>query len=523
MMNRGSIGAMSPPSRPRSPIVAAPSSAPPHATRRQVLRRAATAGGLAAGTGILGPFFPGRVLGANDRLHVAVVGIRGQGTGHIANYLALEGVHLKTLCDVDENLFARRIKTVHDHAGYAPEVVWDMRRVFDDPDIHAVSFATPNHWHALGTVWAAQAGKHVYVEKPCCHTVFEGRQMVHAARKHKVVVQAGFQNRSRNKTRAAIELLRGGKLGKIYMAKGLCYKPRGDIGRWPDGPMPEGSKYAFTVGGEPQEPYTAAYLEKVHYDAWIGPAPVRPFNPNRFHYNWHWQWDYGNGDTGNQGPHQFDVGRWGLGKDEYPVKVTSKGGYYLFDSQQETPNTQITLMEYADGTLFQFETRGWHTNSDGRIKIGNIFYGSEGRLEIDADGNWQTFFGPKDEPGPTSEAIESEERPQSGKPATVGFVGSGMGGHFANFVAAARAGRPELLHCDVEEGFRSSVLPILGNIAYRTGAELQWNGKSESFTGNPRANALLHRRERRGYQVPRLGPMGLPAAGPVRAGVRGPA
>ncbi|MDZ4694875.1 MAG: Gfo/Idh/MocA family oxidoreductase [Deltaproteobacteria bacterium] len=468
--------------------------------RRQLLKTTAAIGGAA----IVGPFFPGRVLGANDRVNVAVIGIRGQGGAHITNYIRQPNVQLKTLCDIDENLFATRIKKIHDEAGYAPGTEWEMRKVFEDKDIHAVSFAIPNHWHALATIWAAQAGKHVYVEKPCCQTIFEGRQMVHAARQNKVLVQAGFQNRSRNNTRAAIEYLHSGKLGKVYMAKGLCLKARADIGRYPDGPMPEGSKFRLTTDGEPMEPFTSAYLEKVHYDNWMGPAPVKPFNPNRFHYNWHWQWDYGNGDTGNQGPHQFDVGRWGLNKDEYPVKISSKGGYYLFDSMQETPNTQTTLLEYADGTLFQFETRGWYTNADGTLKIGNIFYGKEGRLEIDGEGNWKTYFGRKDELGPDSSKVPSEERSDAGK-----HVGTGMGGHFSNFISAVRSGKQTDLNCDIESGFRSSVLPALGNIAYRMGTDLIFDGKTESFKGNAKANAFLHRKERKGYAIPRLGKTGI--------------
>ncbi len=475
-------------------------------SRRQILKGTA----LASAAGALGPFFPGRVLGANDRINVAVVGIRSQGGAHIDGFSKLPNVRIKTFCDLDQNLFAERIKAFEGKNNYAPGTASDMRRVLDDKEIDAVSFATPNHWHALGTIWAAQAKKHVYVEKPACYGAWEGRQMVHAARKYDVLVQVGFQNRSRETTKAAMKLLHDGKLGKIYRVRGLCFKSRPNIGRYPDGPMAEGSSYSLTVGGPQMPAYTKAYLEKVDYDMWQGPAAARPFNPNRFHYNWHWQWEYGNGDTGNQGPHQFDVARWGLNKSEYPVRVRSFGGLYLYgDSQQETPNEQTSILEYADGTILEFATRGLPTNREGGIAIGNIFYGSEGRLEIDADGNWKTFMGPKGEPGPDSTQIKADPNKPEGKADATKLVGSGMGGHFANFVDAIRAGKKEALTCDIEEGYRSSVLPIVANIAYRVKRELKFDGKTEQFVGDAQANKLLRRNDRKGYAIPKLGGTGI--------------
>jgi predicted dehydrogenase len=289
--------------------------------------------------------------------------------------------------------------------------------------------------------------------------------MVGAARKYGVVVQVGFQNRSFANTNAAIKYLRDGKLGKIYMARGLCYKPRQNIGRYPDGPQKDGDKTPPMVGYP--HPYTKSYLEKVNYDVWMGPAASRPFNPNRFHYNWHWQWEYGGGDTANQGPHQFDVARWGLGKEDYPVRVRSYGGLFLYgDSQQETPNVQTSVFEYADGTILEFATRGLPTNGEGQlgekgdpgVKIGVVFYGSEGRLEIDASGNWKVF-GPKGEPGPDSKSIKMEETSNA-----LVLVGSGLGPHFTNFANAVRSGKHGDLHCDIEVGYRSSVLPLVANI-----------------------------------------------------------
>ncbi len=461
--------------------------------RRQLLKGAAAATATAG----LGPFFPGRVLGANDRVNLAVIGVRSQGGSHIAGFAKLPNVRLKTLCDVDGNVLSDKIGKFEAGNKYRPTAEADMRKVFDDKEIDAVSFAVPNHWHALGTIWACQAKKHVYVEKPSCHNVWEGRQTVGAARKYGVLVQVGFQNRSRKNTAAAMKFLHDGKLGKVYMARGLCFKPRLDIGRYPDGPMAEGAKLPPMVSHE--HAYTKSYLEKVNYDMWMGPAPSKPFNPNRFHYNWHWQWDYGNGDTGNQGPHQFDIARWGLGKEDYPVKVRSYGGLYVQgDTQQETPNTQTAIFEYADGTIFEFATRGLPTNLEGETRIGVIFYGAEGRLEIDGDGGWKTYLGPNGEPGPSSAGIKEEVVAH-----TLSTVGTGSA-HYANFVDAVRSGKRTDLTCDIEVGHRSSVLPHLANISYRLKRELKFDGKKEQFIMDPEANRLLKREYRKPYVVPTL-------------------
>lgn len=475
-------------------------SQPTSLSRRQLLKATATAGAV----GIVGPFFPGRVLGANDRVNMAVIGVRGQGTAHIAGFPRVPNVHLKTLCDVDGNVLSKRLGDFETANKYRPTGESDMRRVFDDKDIDAVSCAIPNHWHALATIWACQAKKHVYVEKPACHSIWEGQQMIAASRKFGTMVQVGFQNRSRPKTIAAMALIHSGKLGKLHMVRGLCFKPRGDIGRHPDGPMPEGATMSFVKGVSPFPGYTASYLEQVNYDMWMGPAPKKPFNPNRFHYNWHWQWDYGNGDTGNQGPHQFDVGRWGLNREDYPVKFSSTGGAFAYkDTAQETPNTQTSVMQYADGTIFEFSTRGLPTNSEGNIRIGNIYYGSEGRLEIDSEGEWKTYFGIKNEPGPTSEVVPVAVAPKGPKSDANLHVGGGMDDHFNNFIEAVKSGDRSKLNCDIEVGFRSSALPILSNIAYRLGHELKFDGKTQKFTDNA-ANKMLKRDYRKGFEVPKI-------------------
>jgi len=486
-------------------------------SRREFVKRGSI--GLAAGAVVLSTSAKSysRIIGSNDTINIAVVGIRGRGGNHIENYAKMKNVRVKYLVDVDENLFAEKVDELEKVTDEKPKTEWDMRKAFDDKDLDAVSIATPNHWHALSTIWAAQAGKHVYVEKPASHNLWEGRKMVEAARKYNVLVQVGFQNRSIRKTRKAIKLIREGKLGEIYMARGLCFKPRADIGLYPDGPMNEGEKFKMNLENNYYEiPYTKSYLKKVHYDMWLGPAPDCAFNRNRFHYNWHWNWDYGNGDTGNQGPHQFDVARWGLGEKELPVKVRSYGGFYKYKSAQETPNIQTTIFEYADGKILEFGTRGLYTNpegillpdinitSDGQIsseskaiplKIGTLIIGTEGWLQIDAGGNWQTFFGRKNEPGPTS-----GEKDDSFDP--LDLIGHGGAEIFSNFINAVRNGKRSDLTCEVEEGHLSTALPLLANISYRVGRELNIDVKKEKFIDDDEANKLLTRDYRGEYTVP---------------------
>jgi predicted dehydrogenase len=343
-----------------------------------------------------------------------------------------------------------------------------------------------------------QAGKHVYVEKPSSHTVWEGRKMVEATARHNKIVQVGTMNRSRPAVREAIQFIHEGGLGKVYMARGLCFKPRPSIGKYPDGPMAPGEKFALTTTATSYEPtYDAAYLSQVDYGLWLGPAAERAFNRNRFHYNWHWHWDYGNGDTGNQGPHQFDVARWGLNKQEHPTRVRSIGGYFGAEASQETPDTQTALYEYADGTIFEFATRGEFTNDEGGQRIGNLFYGSKGWLWLDGDGRkWQSYMGPKNEKGPGADAPDTE----AGSDPLV--LTSTEYPHYQNFVDAIRANDPKILTCGVMEGHLSSTLPHLANISYRTGRALVFDGKTETFVDDKKADELLTRESRKGFELP---------------------
>ncbi|MFC2111712.1 Gfo/Idh/MocA family protein [Bacteroidota bacterium] len=419
--------------------------------------------------------------GANDRINVGVIGIRGMGQYHIRSYQALDNVRVAALCDVDKDLFAPRIKTLFTEKGLEePKIYSDMRKLYEDKDIDAVSIVIPNHWHALAAIWAIQAGKHVSVEKPCCHNIYEGMKLVEAANKYDVIVQDGAEQRSNPNAISMAEYLSSGELGEVYMAKGMCYKGRKTIGHTPDEPAPP----------------------NVDYDMWLGPAPKRPFSKNRFHYNWHWHWDYGNGDMGNQGVHEMDIARWGLGV-KLPRKIMSTGGHLMFDDDQETPNVLMANYEFdnPDGggdkkKILQFETRHWMTNREGMIEnaeeknnsyktnpgnnIGNLFYGSKGFLQANVN-NWESYLG-----------FEYAE----------GSSGEGLGNHYGNFCKAIRANDQSLAMADIQEGFYSCALIHLGNISYRLGRSLEFNPDTMKFVNDPEADAMLTREYRAPYVVP---------------------
>ncbi len=278
---------------------------------------------------------------ASDTVRVGVVGIGGRGKDHINGLGRLPNVEVAALCDIDQNHLEEAHKIIEKNGGKRPQGYSDVRKLLEDKTIDAISIATPNHWHTLMAVWACQAGKDVYVEKPCSHNVFESQQVVAAARKYNRMVQMGSQSRSSVAVQEAIQRMRDGELGDIYLSRGLCFKWRDTIGKTPVEPVPAG----------------------VDYDLWTGPAPLKPFTQNRFHYNWHWFWDIGNGDLGNQGIHEVDIARWGLGV-TYPMKVSAIGGKFMFDDDQETPNTLNCAFEFDKGgkrVMMKFEVRHWMT------------------------------------------------------------------------------------------------------------------------------------------------------------------
>ncbi len=410
---------------------------------------------------------------ASDTIRIAVVGMNGRGKSHLQAYTSLKGVDLVAVCDIDDAVLAKGSKFVEGKRGKAPTAYKDLRKLLEDKSIDAISIATPNHQHTLQTVWACQAGKDVYVEKPCSHDMWEARQIVGAARKYDRIVQQGSQSRSNVALQEAVQKMREGVIGDVYHARGLCYKWRNTIGKEAPAPVPAG----------------------VDYDLWLGPAPQRQFTQNRFHYKWHWHWDYGNGDLGNQGIHEVDIARWGLGV-KYPTKVSAIGGKYMFDDDQETPNTLAVAYEFNEGgkkKLMTFEVRHWMTNHEADLHefdpstksntVGNIFYGSNGYLAIDGYTKYYSFLGKEAEPGPSRKD---------------------GGDHFANFLNAVRSHSRGELTAEIEEGAISTTLVHLANISYRLGRSVNFDAATYSCPGDHEATAMFRREYRKPFVVPQF-------------------
>ena len=408
-----------------------------------------------------------RVWGANDRIHVGLVGIGGRGTSHLDSYLAIENAHITGLCDVNQAA-RERAQTRLSAKSPKAKAYNDMREMFADKNIDAVSVATPNHWHALATIWACQSGKDVYVEKPASYNIHESQRMVEVARKASRMVQVGSQSRSVPLVRRAMELLQGGAIGQIYAAKGLCFKRRKSIGKTPVEPVPAG----------------------VDWEKFLGPAPMRPYTKNRYAYNWHWFWDTGNGDLGNQGVHQMDICRWGLGEVKLPQSVVSTGGKFVYDDDQETPNTQLATYAYGSREII-FEVRGFPSNPESGLpvksgnSIGNLFLGSEGWM-------WSTGGGFQVYKGDANQKVMDEKGGGGEDNSTVL--------HMKNFLAACRSRDYRQLNADIEIGARSATLCHLANISYRVGRKLQLDAKGR-FVSDNEANALITRDYRKPYVV----------------------
>lgn len=417
---------------------------------------------------------------ANETVNIAVIGIRSRGKDHYRALAKIPNVNIVAICDIDQGLLAEAVAEIEKLTGKKPATETEYRKILENKDIDAVSIATPNHWHALQAIWACQAGKDVYVEKPVSHTLEEGRKIVEAARKYNRVVQTGTQSRSHPATLSAQDFIKNDGLGEIYMAKGLCFKPRGSIGHVKNSEIPEG----------------------VNWDAFLGPAPYRPFNLNRFHYKWHWFWDTGNGDFGNQGIHQADIARWALGKRTHPVKIKGTGNYFILDSDQETPNTQQIQFEYEDGSILQFEVRGLPTNAEAGVRIGNLVYGSKGWISMgDEDtGLGRVHYGEvKIKPSGYSGYTE-EDGPKftNDDPATANSVVN----HFTNFIDCVRSRKWQNLNAEIMEGHLSTSLCHLGNISCRLDRTLHFNPGAEKFVNDPEADAYLTKMYRAPYLLP---------------------
>ena len=432
----------------------------------------------AAATGALGFNVTNYAGAPSDTVRLAVVGLKGRGMDHTRGFAPLPNVEIAALCDVDDAQFDKHLKQLEKTSKTKPAIFKDFRKLLEDKSIDAISIATPNHWHSLMTIWALQAGKDVYVEKPVSHTYWEGKQVVAAAKKYGKIVQHGSQSRTSVALREAMDkMCKENLLGDVYYTRALCYKWRNTIGKKPDSPVPAG----------------------VDYDMWTGPAPKRPFNENRFHYNWHWNWDYGNGDIGNQGIHEIDISRWGLGV-TLPTKVSAIGGHFMFDDDQNTPNTMIATFEFDKAgkkVIMVAEVRHWITNNEAGISdapelrigpnakqgntIGNIFYGSKGYLAIEGYTKYTSWLESEHTPGPTRQ---------------------GGGNHWKNFIDVVRSRKKEDLNAPIEEGHYSCALMHLANISYRLGRTINFDPKTENIIGDKEAQSWLKRQYRAPYIVP---------------------
>jgi predicted dehydrogenase len=440
-------------------------------SRRQFLSKTATAV-IVAGT-----LAQGRVFGANSRIRMCTVGFNGQGGSHIRSILGMKDVaEIVALCDVDANVLERGAKNVEAAQGKAPKKYRDVREVLADQGVDAITIATPNHWHSLAAIWACQAGKDVYVEKPMSHNIYEGRQLAAAAKQYGRIVQHGTQSRANATLRRDLKLIHEGFIGPIVESRGYVYKNgnRGPIGHGKPGPVPH-------------------YLD---WTLWQGPSRDHPFmiNVDRqkpglyVHYDWHYFWEYGNGEIGNQGVHQMDLACWGHNRG-LPIRVYSSGGRFGLGDDGQAPNTQATTFTYADGTIMTFQVRnlGSFEEFDGG-NCGNSFLGTKGFYVVG-----KGFFSYKEGKMSAREPLpvpESAPKPDNRS-------------NWDYFFRAVRSRKPEDLSVSPFEAHVSCAHCHLGNISFRLGRSLEFDPRTERFKDR-RANDLVSRKYRSGFEVPKL-------------------
>jgi predicted dehydrogenase len=455
----------------------------------------------------------------NDTVNVAVVGAHYRGADHYKQWARTPGVRIAYLCDVDERLFPDAVAAVEKLTGYRPKTVVDIRKLLENKDLDAISIAAPDHWHALATIWGCQAGKDVYVEKPVCHSLREGRKMVEAARKYNRIVQAGLDRRSQPGNYAAARFIQDGTFGKAYRAKAFVNRPRMSIGKMPEAEVPSG----------------------VHWDLFSGPAPLHPFTLNRFHNGWHYFWDTSTAEMGNNGIHVLDQLRWALGKHEHPVKIQCSGMVYPDGSDQETPHVQNASFEYADGTLLEIEV----TTLSGPPLGNMVVYTPNGYVTASSPegggpagrgrGGAQPNAGqpPAAQTGMAGRgwrtmAAEFTKRDATGSVGVNPLLFPGVShrvfelsfpsvaykegpaipdlgprvNHFQNFIDCVRSRKREDLHCEILEGHMSTALGHLANISFRTGRPITFDPATETIHGDKEANALLTRKYREPFVVP---------------------
>ncbi len=413
----------------------------PRKTRREFLKRSST---LAIGStfAISGTQASGNILGANDRVRIAVAGLNGRGKSHINGWSDQKNVEIVALIDPDEKVLARRKADLPKAVGFA-----DVRRALEDKNLDAISIATPNHWHALMTIWAAQAGKHVYVEKPMSHDVVEGRVAVQAQEKYGVVIQHGTQRRSNAGIAGLHQSLKSGKLPRLKIAYGYCCKPRNSIGMESPGAPPR----------------------HLDWDLWKGPAVIDQYHANYVHYDWHWFWKTGNGDLNNQGTHQLDVARWAIDDDQtHPTRVMAIGGRFRWNDQGETPNSMFGIAEYPNGQSVFFNVR--NVDYDGyKRQVYNEYYLEDGS-KITGEGNY-TIHRPGTDP----------------EPLRVDPGNITPGGNWGSFIAAVRAGDPSMANGNALEAHYGCVMGHLINNSYRLGERVPFNSRAVSFGDNREA------------------------------------
>jgi predicted dehydrogenase len=400
--------------------------------------------------------------GAGDRIVIGLIGPGGMGSAHLNWFAAQKDVHVAYVCDPDESRRNSAAKTAEKLSGTLPQAVADMRKVFEDKTVDAVVIATPDHWHAPATILACDAGKHVYVEKPCAHNIREGRLMIEAARRHNRVVQVGTQSRSTAHVRRAMELLHGGAIGEVLISKAWNSQLRASIGKEKPSDPPPG----------------------FDYDLWTGPAPMVPFQKNCQHSWWRWFYNFGTGDAGNDGVHDIDLARWGLGVETHPVAVSATGGKLFFDDDQQFPDTMYVSYDYAPDAKTKrrrqliYEHRIWSPFVQEGHENGNAFYGTKGMMILSKGSGWK-LYGERNE-------LKEEMKGSADTPA-----------HERNFLDCIRSGqRPA---ADIEIGHLSTALAHLGNIAVRTGRMLHFDPAAEKITGDEEAALFVRRTYREGH------------------------
>ncbi len=419
--------------------------------RRDFLKQAGTSVAAVSAAASAMTLMPRQAAAANEKFTLALIGCGGRGTGVITGFAQYADVQISHLCDPDERHAAAAAQQIQSTKGYRPKEVKDMRKVLEDGSVDAVVIATPDHWHGPATLLALDAGKHVYVEKPCSHNIREGRLMVEAARAKKKIVQTGTQSRSGQHVIEAMKRLRDGAIGDILTAKVWNSQIRGNIGHAKPGDAPAG----------------------FDYDLWVGPVPMVPFQSNRHHYTWHWWHDFGTGDLGNDGVHDLDLGRFGLGMEIHPSTITAVGGKYYFDDDQQFPDTQTVIFEYpGDGKVGNrrqliFEQRIWSPYRQEGYENGNAFYGTKGMMLLGKGDGWQLL-------GPKNKLIESMA------------VAERETAHQRNFLDCIVSGK--LPNADIEIGHYTATLCHLGNIATRLGRTLHFDGAKEKFVSDDEAN-----------------------------------